>query len=88
MFGWKSPLASAVNGVLRGYHLELTDVSTGKSLQVTTKSPYRLFEVLRPFTNYTLRVAAYTVDVGPYSDPVTAATLEDCKRLLVCINDF
>ncbi len=38
-----------------------------------------MYQGLHPFRNYTLQIAAVTVEVGPYSEPITATTLEDCK---------
>ncbi len=78
-FYWKSPPAYAINGIIRSYYLTLTEENTGKHLHITAKSPPQIFEVLHSFYNYTLQIAAFTVEVGPYSDPVTVTTLEDCK---------
>ena len=85
LFSWKSPAAPSLNGLLRKYYLTLTNDLTGKSVHLTTKSNHYLFESLRPFSNYSLKVAAFTVDVGPYSDLLTVTTLEDCElRKCIC----
>lgn len=76
---WDSPPEHSVNGVLRSYHLILTDNMTGKSLQETVKSPPHLFNSLQPFSDYTVIVAAVTVDIGPFSHPLNITTLEYCK---------
>ena len=78
-FYWKSPPAYAINGIIRSYYLTLTEEDTGKHLHITAKSPPQMFQALNSFYSYTLQIAAFTIDVGPYSDPVTVTTLEDCK---------
>ena len=43
-----------------------------------TGNRVQLIDMLHPNYNYTVRMAAVTsVGIGPFSDPVTATTLED-----------
>lgn len=79
LFVWKNPSRESLNGIVRSYSLQLTEEYTGKTLLVTSKSRQNLFEGLHPFYNYTLRVAAFTVAIGPFSDPFTVTTLPDSK---------
>ena len=79
LFVWKDPSRETLNGIIRSYSLQLTEENTGKSLIVTSKSRQKMFEVLHPFYNYTVRVAAFTVAIGPFSDPFTVTTLPDSK---------
>ena len=74
LFSWKSPPANATNGINRGYYLIFTEKDSGKDSQLTVKSPPYLFQALHPFRNYSLQIAAITVEIGRFSDSFSVTT--------------
>jgi netrin-G3 ligand len=65
------------HGIIRHYHITIR-LATGSSLQhaKTVPGSHRSFveEGLKPFTMYSISVAATTNGTGPYSDPIEART--------------
>lgn len=65
---WNDPAIEDQNGIVTGYVIDVTLVSTGLSFQRMSTTTNFLLENLLPFSTYTYRVAAMTnVGVGPYS---------------------
>lgn len=65
---WELPDLEDHNGIIVGYSIEVTLVSTGQSSQVTRTTNTLYLDNLLPFTTYTCRVAAMTsAGFGPYS---------------------
>ena len=71
--GWEQPSADSLNGILRGYQINCTEVDT--SLLITVSLEGLLTETivsnLHPAYTYTCRVSAVTVDVGVFSGNIT-----------------
>lgn len=77
---WKDPDITDHNGVITHYEIDLTVVSTGQRLHMTSTDSNFLLDSLLPFTTYTCRVAASTaVGNGPYSMPISFQTAEAGK---------
>lgn len=75
---WNSPLAEQQNGVIVGYHITQTEVSTGDIAQFTTNITNLYIENLSPFTTYTWVIAASTVvGQGPFSITISLLMPED-----------
>ena len=70
------------NGVVRSYIVRYTSGNTTGSQTVMGRRQAR-FETLRPFTNYTVTVAAVTVLQGESSAPIIVTTLQDSKFIRV-----
>ena len=69
---WRPPLAHYQNGIIRDYHVELSQTASVEAeFQYITQDHYLLMNNLQPFAEYTCRVAAYTVGRGPFSEPLT-----------------
>ena len=79
---WRPPLVQYQNGIVRGYYIhvelnstdevELSEVnSTETEFEHITQDQHLLMDNLQPFAVYTCRVAAYTVERGPFSEPLT-----------------
>ena len=63
------------NGVIRSYTIRLTDMDTGQSNDVTTRSLTHQFLNLLSSTHYSAMVAASTsVGAGPFSEEVSFET--------------
>ena len=81
---WKTPVRQGQNGVITGYDVEITAVSSnytamqsvGQNIDMVT------FTNLEPYRQYSLRVAAKTqAGVGPASQPITEQTLQDIPEV-------
>ena len=81
---WRPPLAQYQNGVIRSYYIhvelnstdeaELSEVnSTETKFEYITQDQHLIMDDLWPFAVYTCRVAAYTVERGPFSEPLAIA---------------
>ena len=73
---WQNPPPGDQNGIIRLYFINITEEETGRQFQLTSSAPHILVEFLHPFYTYVCTVAASTVDIGPYSPPLTVTTLE------------
>ena len=77
---WKAPLKQGQNGVITGYDVEITAVSSSYFAKQSVGGSYDLytFTNLKPHREYSLRIAAKTqAGVGPFSEPITELTLQD-----------
>lgn len=74
---WEPPSASDQNGMIRRYEVHVTENNTGITVQVTSNNNNRMAIVsdLNPFTSYRVKVAAYTVALGPFSPVLEIVTL-------------
>ena len=66
---WQSPLAEDVNGVVRRYTVNVTELESGEVEQYFATWLNITVESRRPFYRYRYIVAAETVGLGPFSDP-------------------
>ena len=79
---WNSPPEKSLHGVLRQFTLEWRRTRGGNSTNMTldaNQTSYRLTN-LKPFTEYDVRIAAVTVDRGPFSNWSTNKTKEAGKH--------
>ena len=74
---WSPPPAEAHNGEIVNYIITYTEVETGRNNTVTSFNTDISLGNLHPFYNYIVTIAAFTVDIGPPSNPFTVQTLED-----------
>ena len=73
---WENLPSADQNGIIRYYLVNITEVDTGRLFQLMSLANLILVGSLHPFYTYVCSVAASTVDVGPYSPPLTVKTLE------------
>ena len=66
---WQPPLTEDVNGVVRRYTINVTELETGRVEQYFTMELNVTVESRHPFYRYRYIVAAETVGLGPFSDP-------------------
>ena len=79
-----------VNGLIVEYRVQYTAYSSDIMQSVvhpgnwSVQGAQALLSELTPFTNYSIKVAAVNEqgDVGPYSNPMTEQTEEDCELFL------
>ena len=72
-----------MNGVIREYRINVTEVETGDLRQFTTPAGVRELVVgpLHPYYSYRSTIVAFTIEVGPYSTAITVRTEEAGKTL-------
>ena len=74
---WNPPVVMSHNGIIREYHVNVTDTQTGELMQLISGSTEIEVTNLHPYYNYELRVSAYTVALGPLSERYSIRTMED-----------
>jgi hypothetical protein len=70
LVSWHAPDEYS-NGLLRQYYIEITDNSLGQMSFYLSDNTYLLLDGLQPGHYYTFRVAAYTTETGPFSEPIS-----------------
>ena len=85
---WLPPASGSQNGIIRRYDIQLVENETGNVFNYNTTETSLTISSLHPYYNYQCSVAAYTVGLGPFSDPVVIQTPEDgmvgCLIFLQC----
>ena len=76
---WQPPSFESRNGVIQQYIIQIEEVNTGRILTATSNTTEVKIDNLHPFYSYTCRIAAETVQVGPYTTPITIQLDEDGK---------
>jgi hypothetical protein len=79
---WSSPVKEDTNGIIRHFVINITQ-DTGE-VQLVTLSSQHLYHIardLQPYTNYSISVAAVTVDIGPFSSEITVEVPESAPIL-------
>lgn len=74
---WQPPPFEGINGVIEQYVIQIDEVNTGRVLTATSNTTNITVENLHPFYSYNCRVAAETIQVGPYSSPIRVQLNED-----------
>ena len=84
---WSPPPFPDQNGEIEAYNVtyQRTD---GINFTTSTIDSFILIPGLRPFTNYSVKVAAFTVYIGPFSEPITVMTDSDSELYLVLCNSL
>ena len=70
---WSPPPVFSVNGVITKYFVKANNITHETSLNEFE------FTKLSIFTKYAVQVAAYTIEIGPYSDILYIYTDESSK---------
>ena len=76
---WSPPPADQQNGIVTDYYINMTEVETGVTIQLTvTGATTLLIDTLHPYYVYNFFVSAATVvGQGPYSTLFSIRTPED-----------
>ena len=59
------------NGILQQYYIESTDNSSNQICFYVSDDTHLLLDSLQPGHQYTFRVAVYTTERGPFSQPIS-----------------
>ena len=72
LVSWHAPDADEYsNGIMRQYYIEITDDSSGERSFHVSDDTHLLLESLQRGHQYTFRVATYTTEKGPFSEPIS-----------------
>ena len=72
LVSWVAPSADQQNGIIRQYHINLTESETGVITYYTVQNTLQTtLTDLHPYYNYQVTVAAITIGLGPYSTEAT-----------------
>lgn len=75
---WSPPLLDERNGIITGYWATLTRCDTGSQIQLLSLTTSIIFNMLNPFTSYSVTISASTaIGLGPQSTQLTFSTAED-----------
>ena len=74
---WQPPNNNSRNGIIQRYYINITELNTQSSFVVETISESVVVYDLHPYYRYSCIVAAETVELGPFSVPVTIQLPED-----------
>ncbi len=78
---WSALPSDHHNGVIRRYHIIVTEVETGRVFQVNSTATSATLLSLHPYFVYICAVAAFTTAEGPYSTNVSIRLPEDSKPI-------
>ena len=78
---WDPPPAIDTNGVIQYYSIRVLESETSRSWSFVHVEPEISVGSLHPYYNYKCQVAAYTVDVGPYTNITMVQTHEAGMKL-------
>lgn len=81
IFSWNDPPALNLNGNLRYFRAIVTEIPTGRNWSLIAVESHITLASLHPYYNYSCKVAAYTIGLGPYSKPFYAITKEEGSSL-------
>ena len=71
MLVWDPPPPEHQNGLIELYIIHIMVAGTGDELQHMSVYNNTVIGPLHPFYTYKFSIAAYTVDVGPFTSPVS-----------------
>ena len=76
-FTWEEPLEELRYGIIRQYHIDVTEIDTGRQFQAVSSTTSISVSSLHPFYTYRWAVSAFTIGGGPFSQFQTITTPED-----------
>ena len=74
---WDSIPVISQNGIISYYQVNLTESDTGTMFSLIAYSNELIVQDLHPYYLYQVSVAAYTVEIGPYSAVISFQTNQD-----------
>ena len=83
---WNAPPFEETNGIIRYYMIRVSELETGTTFFVTSNETEVTVSDLHPYYTYECNVAAFTVDLGPYSNAITIQLLEEGWLLSSCVS--
>ena len=77
VLSWSPPPAEDRNGIIRHYIVNITELDTGETFQLTSMATEITLHSLHPFYTYVCVVTAVTVGPGPVSHSFSVQTPQD-----------
>lgn len=68
---WTPPREEDRNGIIQGYTIRVVGVHTGEDFTLSVNATGTVLSNLHPHYSYKFTVAAMTISLGPFSNPVT-----------------
>jgi len=68
---WEPPAIEHTNGLIRYYSIKLYEMQTGLEYLIESNVSDKTITDLHPYYSYECSVAAFTVNIGPYSNVIT-----------------
>ena len=85
---WSPPPAEDWNGVIRFYILEIVEIETGAVLTINLTTTGEILGNLHPYYTYHISIAAVTLDIGPFSLPISVTTLQAGMYMLATFKPY
>ena len=83
---WQPPLLENRNGIITGYIVNVTAMTSGEMVQLMSTTSSITVSSLSPFTVYICTIAATTrVGSGPFTDEFMVQTLEEGKMCVTMV---
>ena len=83
---WQPPLLENRNGIITGYIVNFTAMTSGEMVQLMSTTSSITVSSLSPFTVYICTIAATTqVGSGPFTDELIVQTLEEGKMCVTMV---
>lgn len=82
---WQPPSFESRNGVIQQYIIQIEEINTGRMLTATSNTTEITVKDLHPFYSYSCRIAAETVEVGPYTSAITVQLNEDGRQKKIAL---
>lgn len=79
---WNPPPFEETNGVIQYYSIQVTELETARLIDLRSNMTRAVLTNLHPYYTYQCIVAASTIALGPYTDPITIQLLEEGKAIL------
>jgi len=79
---WDAPLQADQNGIIRQYHINLTEVNTTKQWHLTSGTNTLLLSFLHPHYTYQYSIGAVTVSPGPSTKSFSFTTEESIPGIV------
>ena len=78
---WSPPNKEMQNGFIRNYSIIVSDINNVNETVLYVSEVLTTTEImnLKPFTKYYVLVAAFTIGVGPFAEPVFVYMPESSK---------
>ena len=78
---WNPPAIEHQNGIIHRYYINTTNIMSHNRETFITTVTHFLLQKLEPNSSYSFTVAAYTVALGPASEPIVVDTEPEMRML-------
>ena len=83
LLSWNELQEDQANGVVKYYIVKVFVSESDEHFEYTSQDTHLIVNSTHPYYTYSVRVAAYTIGTGPYTDEVTVVTPQEGKFIHV-----